>query len=120
VDATTVDGDIYYVGTIRDGGRYDLATHDGTVTIGIPEGTNAAIAVASFDAEIEASFPMPLQNAGSRRRLSFTLGTGSARIQLETFDGRILLRRPSEVRIPASSGARHTPSPRNDEPQDQW
>jgi DUF4097 and DUF4098 domain-containing protein YvlB len=119
VDASTVDGDIYYVGTIRDGGRYDLATHDGAVTISIPEGANAAITVATFDGEFDSTFPIPLQRTEPGRRFTFTLGTGSARIQLETFDGRIVLRRPSEIRIPTGTGAPHGRGPRNDEPLDQ-
>ena len=113
VDASTVDGDIHYVGSIRDAGRYDLATHDGTITIGIPEGTNAAVTVASSDGGFEASFPVQVQNAAPRRRFSFTIGTGSARIRLETFDGQILLRRPGEIRPPAP--APPAPAPRNDE-----
>ncbi len=100
VDANTVDGTIYYVGTIRDGGRYRLATHDGALTVAIPEGTGATIGVASFSGDFEASFPVQLQSLPGRRRFSFTLGNGGARIELETFDGRIFLRRPGEVRTP--------------------
>jgi hypothetical protein len=113
VEASTVDGDILYIGSIRDGGRYDLATHDGTITIGIPEGASAAVTVASFDGEFDATFPVQLQNATPGRRFSFTIGTGSARIQLETFDGQILLRRPSEIEVPAPVAP--APVPRNDE-----
>jgi DUF4097 and DUF4098 domain-containing protein YvlB len=119
VDASTVDGDIYYVGTVRDGGRYDLATHDGAVAISIAEGSNATITVATFDGELDSSFPIPLQRTEPNRRFTFTLGSGSARIHLETFDGRILLRRPNEIRIPTSAGTPRAPAPRNDEPLDQ-
>lgn len=101
VDANTVDGDIVYLGTIRNGGRYQLATHDGVLVVSVPEGTNAAISVASFDGDLDASFPLQLQNASPRRRFSFTLGNGSARVELETFDGAILLRRPNEIQVPA-------------------
>jgi len=107
VDASTVDGDIYYVGAIRDGGRYDLATHSGSVTVSIPEGANAAVTVATFDGEFEASFPVQLTpgRTARDRRFSFTLGSGSARVQLETFDGQVLLRRPGEIRVPAPGDA---------------
>lgn len=100
VDANTVDGTIYYVGTIRDGGRYRLSTHDGTITVAVPEGAGATIGVASFSGDFEASFPVQLQSLPGRRRFSFTLGNGGAHIELETFDGRILLRRPGEVETP--------------------
>lgn len=117
VDASTVDGDIYYVGTIRDGGRYDLATHDGAITISIPEGANAAVTVASFNGEFEASFPVQITPGRSTRnqRFTFTIGSGSARVQLETFDGQVLLRRPGEIRIPTAAGDAHTPKPKHDE-----
>ena len=114
VDANTVDGDIYYIGTIRDGGRYILSTHDGTIAIGMPDGANAAVSVASFDGEFDASFPVQLRNATPGRRFSFTIGTGSARVELETFSGQVLLRRPGEVRVPAT-GSSGAPQGRNDE-----
>lgn len=117
VEASTVDGDIYYIGAIRDGGRYDLATHSGSVTISIPEGANAAVTVATFDGEFEASFPVQVQNAAPGRRFSFTIGTGSARIQLETFDGSVLLRRPGEIRIPTGAGDAQAPKAKHDESQ---
>jgi DUF4097 and DUF4098 domain-containing protein YvlB len=119
VDASTVDGDIYYVGTIRDGGSYDLATHDGAITISVPEGANAAITVASFNGEFEATFPVQItpRQAGRDRRFSFTIGTGSARVQLETFDGQVLLRRPNEIRVPTTGSDAHAPRAKHDESQ---
>ncbi len=100
VDANTVDGDILYVGVIRNNGRYVLTTHDGAVTVSIPQGTNATISVATFDGRLDASFPLQLRDTKARR-FSFTLGNGGARVELETFDGAILLRRPNEIQVPA-------------------
>jgi hypothetical protein len=103
VDATTVDGDIVYEGTIRDNGRYRLSTHDGDLWIAIPERSNVTVAVSRFQGEFEASFPVQVTETG-RRRFQFTLGTGSARLELDTFDGDIQVRRPGEPR-----GRRHDP-----------
>jgi len=100
VDANTVDGDILYLGAIRNNGRYVLTTHDGVVTVSIPQETNATISVATFDGRLDASFPLQLRDTKARR-FSFTLGNGAARVELETFDGAILLRRPSEIQVPA-------------------
>jgi hypothetical protein len=94
VEAKTVDGDVVYDGTIMDGGRYKLTTHDGDVFVSVPEGVNATVTVATFDGEFEADFPIQLTGAQGHRKLSFVLGDGSARLELHSFDGDIqLLRR---------------------------
>lgn len=94
VEGKTVDGDVIYDGSIRDGGRYKLTTHDGDVTVTIPAGTNATIEVATFDGEFEADFPIQITGAQGSRKFSFVIGDGSARLELHSFDGNIeLLRR---------------------------
>ena len=99
VEVNTVDGDIIYDGTIKDGGSYRLATHDGDVTIAIPTGASAAVSVATFDGDFDSSFPVDVQHTG-RHRFSFTIGSGKARVELETFDGDIRLRRPGQLEEP--------------------
>src|SRR6266540_342413 len=99
VDVNTVDGDITYDGTIRDGGRYRLSTHDGDVAVAVPPNASVVVSVATFDGEFDASFPVNLTRAG-KRRFSFTIGGGSARLELETFDGNIRLRRPGQLTEP--------------------
>jgi hypothetical protein len=99
VDVNTVDGNITYDGTIRDGGRYRLSTHDGDVAVAVPLNANVVVSVATFDGEFDASFPVNLTRAG-KRRFSFTIGGGSARLELETFDGNIRLRRPGQLTEP--------------------
>lgn len=94
VEGKTVDGDVIYDGSIRDGGRYKLTTHDGDVMVSIPAGTNATIEVATFDGEFEADFPVQITGAQGNRKFSFVIGDGSARLELHSFDGDIqLLRR---------------------------
>jgi putative adhesin len=97
VEVNSVDGDIYYDGTISNNGRYHIATHDGDLTVAIPERANVTVTVSSFDGEFDSSFPVQLREQ-HKRRFSFVIGTGSARLELETFDGDILLRRPAEMR----------------------
>jgi DUF4097 and DUF4098 domain-containing protein YvlB len=91
VEAKTVDGDVQYDGTIRDDGRYRLTTHDGDVVVSVPADVNATVSVATFDGEFEAEFPVQLKGAEASRKLSFTLGDGSARLELHSFDGDIRL-----------------------------
>jgi DUF4097 and DUF4098 domain-containing protein YvlB len=94
VDVGTVDGTITYAGTIQDGGRYRLTSHDGDVILRVPAGLNATVSVATFEGSFEAdpAFRVQVSSARPGRRFSFTLGTGSARVELETFEGEIRLR----------------------------
>lgn len=94
VEAKTVDGDVHFDGAISDSGRYRLTTHDGDVTVLLPDAVNAEVSVATFDGEFVADFPVKLDRTEASRRFSFILGSGAARIELHSFDGDIhLLRR---------------------------
>jgi DUF4097 and DUF4098 domain-containing protein YvlB len=93
VDASTVNGLVEYLGTVRDGGRYFLGTHNGRITMGVPEQTSAQISIETSNGRVESEFP--LRMGGSRGgEFSFTLGAGSARIVLESYNGTINLVRP--------------------------
>ncbi|UCD25526.1 MAG: DUF4097 family beta strand repeat protein [Gemmatimonadota bacterium] len=94
VEATTVSGTVRFEGTIEDGGRYRLSTHSGNVIVTVPENINAAISVSTFSGSFDAGFPITLTETWSQgRQFSFTIGDGSARIDLESFSGDIDLRR---------------------------
>jgi DUF4097 and DUF4098 domain-containing protein YvlB len=99
VDASTVDGSIEYDGTITDSGRYRLTSHDGDVSVSVPERANATISVATFSGSFDACFPVTIPPGGrtTKHRFTFTLGTGSARVELESFDGSIKLCRPGQI-----------------------
>jgi DUF4097 and DUF4098 domain-containing protein YvlB len=91
VEAKTIDGDVRYQGSINDNGRYRLTTHDGDVIIAVPANANATISVATFDGEFEADFPVQLEGAQASRKFNITIGNGSARVELHSFDGDIRL-----------------------------
>jgi hypothetical protein len=106
VDASTVNGDISYSGPIRAGGRYALSTHNGDITLTVPEGTSAGVAVSTFSGEFESEFPVPLRGTRKGKGFNFTLGSGSAQVTLESFQGTIQLVRPGSDRDPARRGHR--------------
>jgi len=94
VAASTVDGDVYYQGTVEADGRYRLATHDGDVTFLTPQSFDANVSVATFSGEFESDFPFTITEiGGGKRRFSFAIGSGAAEVLLESFDGSIRLRR---------------------------
>jgi hypothetical protein len=92
--ATTVNGDITYDGSIRGNGHYVFATHNGDLTVTVPENANATVSVSTYHGEFESDFPVRLTGTTRDRQFNFTLGSGSARIELESFNGEIMLRRP--------------------------
>jgi DUF4097 and DUF4098 domain-containing protein YvlB len=94
VEASTVDGEIDFSGQIREAGRYRLSSHDGDVTVTVPS-LDAAVTVSTYDGEFESDFEVTLTNTRTRKRLDFTLGRGSARLELESFDGNVRLRKSS-------------------------
>jgi DUF4097 and DUF4098 domain-containing protein YvlB len=93
VEAKSVDGGVFYDGSITDNGRYKLSSHDGDVIVSIPGDANANVSVATFDGEFEAEFPVRLESAEGQRKLNFVLGNGGARLELHSFDGDIRLER---------------------------
>jgi len=92
VSVNAVDGDISYDGTIADGGRYVLSTHDGDLDVLIPDGANARISIDTFSGELDTDFAVELEGDFGKKRISFTVGTGKALVELSAFDGTISLR----------------------------
>jgi DUF4097 and DUF4098 domain-containing protein YvlB len=93
VEASTINGIVEYSGTVHDGGSYFLATHNGRITMGIPEQANARVAIEARNGRVESEFPVRVGSTVARE-FSFTLGSGSARIELESYNGTINLVRP--------------------------
>ncbi|NIM50702.1 MAG: DUF4097 family beta strand repeat protein [Gemmatimonadales bacterium] len=98
VEVVSVDGDIEFTGTVQPQGLYLFSTHDGDVTVGIPEDASARVTIATFDGEFSSDFPITIPERIRGRRLNFTLGAGDAQIEIEAFDGDIDLIRFTPVR----------------------
>ena len=97
LDASTVNGDVTYDGPIHDGGRYALSSHNGDITIAVAPTASAAVAVSTFGGDFESDFPVTLSEGRKGKRFNFTIGKGSAQIELESFQGTIRLVRPGTV-----------------------
>ena len=92
VEAASVGGRVSFEGAVVDGGEYLLISHGGTVSITIPEASNASVTFASVHGNVSSDFPgTPELERGARN--TFTIGSGGAHIEAETFGGRIVLRR---------------------------
>ena len=99
VDAGTINGDVLYEGSVTDGGSYSFGSHNGEITVSIPERANVTITAATANGDIDASFALPMQpSPAGKHRKTFKIGSGSARMELESFQGDIQMRRPQELR----------------------
>jgi len=91
VKVSTVDGDIEYRGALAANGSYAFKTHDGDITVR-PVGTlNATVSVSTWNGEFESAVPVTITGSQEGKRFSFTVGNGSARLELDAFDGLIRL-----------------------------
>jgi DUF4097 and DUF4098 domain-containing protein YvlB len=95
LDVSTVNGDIRYEGSVITGGPYRFSTHNGDITMVVPEGTNATFTVRTYNGDFSSNLQTKAVGDVRRgRRVTYTLGTGGAEVELETFGGTIRLRRP--------------------------
>ena len=94
VMVSTVNGEIFYDGTIRERGVYHFVSHNGDIAIALPKTVSATVDVSTFSGEFASDFPVMLSETKPGRRYCFTLGKGGAQVQLESFQGTIHIFRP--------------------------
>jgi DUF4097 and DUF4098 domain-containing protein YvlB len=112
VSATTVNGDVDYDGTIKNDGRYSFASHNGDVSVTVPQNANLTVSVSTYQGEFESCYEITLREFPKpRHRFSFTMGSGtpSGRLELESFQGDIRLL------CPDGSGRRMRYQPKRNE-----
>ena len=102
VDASTVNGPVRFAGRIRAHGLYRLASHNGSIRMAVPEGADARVLVSTYRGGFESSFPVNAREKKKGREYVIQLGSGGALVNLESFQGRVLLYRPGEP-VPGES-----------------
>jgi DUF4097 and DUF4098 domain-containing protein YvlB len=116
LDVSTVNGDVTFNGTMRDGGAYRLTTHGGDLRVGLGGVANATVFVRTFQGDFSADFPIQLPEGQSARegskRFNFTLGSGSARIELQSFNGDIIVARKTILSAEEARRQRRGQSPK--------
>ena len=99
VEAGSTSGDISMAGPLARGGNYDLKTTTGDVTLALPGDASFKInARVISEGEIITDFPVKQPGGapivkGAGTRLSGSVGTGDAEINLASFSGTIYLRK---------------------------
>ncbi len=96
VDASTVNGKVTYDGPLHSDGSYSFSSHNGELSIAVPAGTGADVSVSTFSGNFSASFPVSFRQVRGEQSFRFVVGSGGARLELESFNGPIRLRRPGE------------------------
>lgn len=94
VEVGSVNGNIRYDGSAPANGRYRFSTHNGSISVGVPDNASAAFMVRTYNGSVRTD--LQLQGGGEARRgqrITYTLGSGSAEFELESFGGTIQLRR---------------------------
>jgi hypothetical protein len=93
-EASTVNGSIR--GAIGSAGWDDaLAFHtvNGSITLDLPADLSADVRATTVNGEIFTDFPMSVTGRVSRRHVAGTVGGGGRRLDLETVNGSVRLRR---------------------------
>jgi len=99
VSATTVSGDVVFDSPLLQGGDYRFQTHSGDIAVGLADAPNATVSVATFSGDFASAFDIrPERQLGGEhgKRMMFTLGNGSAKLNLESFQGSIEILRASQ------------------------
>lgn len=97
VEVTTVNGDVTYEGALVDRGNYRFTSHNGDLVMTLPDTVNATFTVRSYQGDFRSALPVtgpPREDVRQGRRNAYTVGTGSAQVEMESFGGDIRLRRP--------------------------
>lgn len=101
VEAYTVSGRIYFDGSLVPNGIYTLATHSGSITVVTSAVPNASLTLATNSGRFSSTIPSlaTIDHTPGRRR-TYTVGNGSAVVELETFSGDIRILTPEEAPPP--------------------
>jgi DUF4097 and DUF4098 domain-containing protein YvlB len=89
--ANSVTGPIEYSGLLRKGGRYELRSHSGSITLGVQGGGGLELDANSFSGSINTDLPVSTRptQGGRQRSVRGTVGDGGAVVVLTTFSGNV-------------------------------
>lgn len=90
----TVSGRIVFEGALGKSATLSAESVSGSVDLALPASVSADFSISSFSGEIENELGPPARKASrwtSERELSFTTGTGGAKVTVETLSGSIRL-----------------------------
>ena len=103
VELEAVSGALRFTGALTPNASLELQTVSGEVELELPAEQGAAVSVSTFTGQIRTDFAeAPAPEKTSRhtpeKELRFTIGSGGARIQIETLSGSVNIRKAGAAR----------------------
>lgn len=94
VEAQTVNGSVEAeLGAVPDGSRHRLATTNGSITLVLPDGVEGEFEAQTVNGGISTDFPLEVSGRWGPKSLHGRLGDGGGRVELETVNGAIAIRK---------------------------
>ncbi len=94
VNASTVNGDIdVKMRSVARDGEMKFNTVNGSINVEMPESLDANIEMETMRGSITSDYPVQLSGKFGPRKASGTIGRGGRRIELETLNGSVALRK---------------------------
>jgi hypothetical protein len=69
VDASTVNGRVFYASPFQSAGRYAFSSHNGKLYVGLPLDQLVKVKLSSFNGQVESSVPVPMPAPEAHRHL---------------------------------------------------
>ena len=101
VNARSVSGGFEYSGALARNGRYEVTSHSGDVRFTLSDSVGFELNASSFSGSVRSDYAGSTAVGGGRRGRGFrrestvesTVGDGSAKLELRTFSGSIVISR---------------------------
>lgn len=94
----SVSGNVEFNGALAANGRLDVESHSGNVDLTLPPGVDARFSLSTFSGRVTSDLPNAEDEVHRRGQyvpqesLSFTTGSGSARVEAKSFSGNVRVR----------------------------
>ena len=88
IEAESVSGSIDYDGDLAKNGTYTFNSFSGTTDLTLPADTDADVDFETFSGSVDNDF-----NGGGKKSGSFTIGSGGAKVSVDTFSGALKIRK---------------------------
>lgn len=95
-DLSTTSGSIHFDGSLAPGGRVEVKSVSGDITVVLPRDTVADFEATTFSGAIRNGFGYEARRVSrytTEKELSFSTGSGGARVVLQSFSGNVILQK---------------------------